>query len=403
MTIVEFFDKNALDNIASSLVCSQCDRVIFVGNNGKKIARAIEGYKEVCARHGATTDISFLTANKNQLSSVLSVLEKIISENDDVVFDLSGGDDLFLVGVGVMMEKYREKVKCHRYNVRTDSLVDCDLNGHECQSREIKLSCDDCVTLYGGTNSGKDNWIVDKEFARDITSLWEIYKKCGKMWNTHSACLSNICANLPSSDPLLVEFERAVGESVLESFGYKFALEGWVLKEIEKCGLIKNLIFGSSVSFEFKNEQIKKCLTTAGQVLELFVASRLLQCTEKGESVYNDVRVGVMLNWESGDDDEIKTLNEVDVFAMRGFVPVFISCKNGNFDVNELYKLSSVADKFGYHYAKKVVVTTELDALGVKGDYIRERAEDMEIKIIDKIEEMSLEEINRAFKILWSH
>ena len=402
MTIVEFFDRNALDNIASALVCD-CDKIIFVGDNGKKIAKAIEGYKKVCAHHGSTENISFLTANKNQLSSILNVLEKIILENDDVIFDLSGGEDLFLVGVGIMMEKYGDKIKCHRYNVRTDILVDCDLDGSVCNSREINLSCDDCVTLYGGTNLGKDSWMINEDFAKDITALWEIYKGFGKMWNTHAVCLSTICANIPTDDPLSVEFERTHAQNVLATLGHQMILDAGVLKSLEKCGLIKGLVWGSYISFEFKNEQIKKCLTTAGQVLELFVASRLLQCTEKGETVYNDVRVGVMLNWESSDEDEIKTLNEVDVFAMRGFVPVFISCKNGDFDTNEVYKLSYVADKFGYNYAKKVIVTTELDSLGIKGAFLRERAEDMGIKIIDKIEDMTLEEINKAFKILWSH
>ena len=47
---------------------------------------------------------------------------------------------------------------------------------------------------------------------------------------------------------------------------------------------------------------------------------------------------------------------------MRGLRPIFISCKNGSFLPEELYKLSAVAKHFGGEYAKKVLVTNYLSA-----------------------------------------
>lgn len=405
MTIVEFFDKNALDNIVSSLVC-ECDKVIFVGDNSKQIYKALDDYKEVLARHGAFPELDYMTANKNQLTHILSVLERIVLENDDIVFDLTGGDELFLVGAGIIMGKFPDTVSCHRYNVRTDVLADCDLDGKICSSRHIKLSCNDCVTLYGGKNMSVNDWSFDSNFVKDIYSLWEITKKYGRLWNVHATCLGTICVNFPSSSPLILSFDRLEAKEVLERLGYEIAIDDRILRELEKYGLIKSLrLTELDVSFEFKNEQIKKCLITAGQVLELFVASRLVACSdEDNEPIYNDVKVGMVLDWEADDEDTvIRTTNEIDVLAMRGFVPVFISCKNGAFDVNELYKLSSVAAKFGFDYAKKVIVTTELDSLGVRGEYLKERAKDMGIRIINNIDTMSLNEIKRVFKSLWTN
>ena len=40
MTIVEFYDKNSIENIVSTLLCSP-DKVIFVGDNEKRILKAL--------------------------------------------------------------------------------------------------------------------------------------------------------------------------------------------------------------------------------------------------------------------------------------------------------------------------------------------------------------------------
>ena len=42
-----------------------------------------------------------------------------------------------------------------------------------------------------------------------------------------------------------------------------------------------------------------------------------------------------------------ETKNEIDVMLMRGVVPVFVSCKNGAVKMDELYKLDTVAQRFG--------------------------------------------------------
>ena len=51
---------------------------------------------------------------------------------------------------------------------------------------------------------------------------------------------------------------------------------------------------------------------------------------------------------------------------MRGVIPVFVSCKNGAVDSNELYKLNTVADRFGSIYAKKIIAATYLGKMGFR-------------------------------------
>ena len=123
-----------------------------------------------------------------------------------------------------------------------------------------------------------------------------------------------------------------------------------------------------------------------------------------GAPLYHDIRVGVVIDWDGDEEgDAIRTVNEIDVMAMKGAIPVFISCKNGDFDMEELYKLSTVADRFGGKLVKKVLVSTELDKLGGKADYLRARMEDMKIRRLENIDELSMAELDRQLKSLWSN
>jgi hypothetical protein len=160
-----------------------------------------------------------------------------------------------------------------------------------------------------------------------------------------------------------------------------------------------------TISFVFKNEQVKQCLTIAGQILELAVAKTMRSIKDKdGAQLYHDVKVGVVIDWDRAEEiDEYRTINEIDVMAIKGGIPIFISCKNGDFDANELYKLNTVAEHFGSKYSKKVLISTELDKLGEKSDYIRARMDDMGIRSVENVDEMNDSELERVLRSLWSN
>jgi len=157
----------------------------------------------------------------------------------------------------------------------------------------------------------------------------------------------------------------------------------------------------------YKNPQVKKCLTKAGLALELKIYSVVKNLTEQdGTPVYNDAVNGVVIDWDGKFHDEdteklYDTENEVDILLMHDVVPIFISCKNGVIMPEELYKLNTVADHFGGKYAKKVLVATSLSALGDAGEYLRQRAKDMNIRIVENIQNLDDDELERVLGNLW--
>ncbi|MBQ1309070.1 MAG: hypothetical protein IIY54_05140 [Ruminococcus sp.] len=87
---------------------------------------------------------------------------------------------------------------------------------------------------------------------------------------------------------------------------------------------------------------------------------------------------------------------------MRGTIPVFVSCKNGRVEMDELYKLDTVAERFGGSYAKKVVVATALNKNNSFTKYFEQRAHDMDITLVDDILEATDKALERAVGSFWS-
>ena len=300
--------------------------------------------------------------------------------------------------------------RCHRFNLFNNCLCDVDSDGEILNTARIDLSIEDGITIYDGEIVSDADWTVttypwdlNEDFLLDVDAMWEICKRDPKLWNAQINTLGAICDIFTDDLSLSVYFNRDNAERALSDNRIRYTMVSRILTDLRDQGLISSLYFGDDVSFEFKNDQVKRCLTVAGQILELYVALRMIAIKdEDGYPLYNDVKVGTVIAWGHSDDEyETPTVNEVDVIAMRGAIPVFISCKNGFFDADELYKLNTVAERFGGKYSKKVIVATEMDRMGLKAEYLEARMEDMGIRCIDALDEMSDPEIERVFSSLW--
>ncbi|MBP3941350.1 MAG: hypothetical protein J6D00_07675, partial [Christensenellaceae bacterium] len=98
-----------------------------------------------------------------------------------------------------------------------------------------------------------------------------------------------------------------------------------------------------------------------------------------------------------------ETRNEIDILLMRGVTPLFISCKNGSIGEEELYKLNTVALRFGSPLAKKMLIATDLeDRNSMSGKAFIQRARDMGIYVVPNAAELSrrewAEELQKAME-----
>ena len=194
----------------------------------------------------------------------------------------------------------------------------------------------------------------------------------------------------------------APAEKVPSRYGNRFG-EQTVIRALLEAGLITELRVDENLTVTYKDEQVKRCLVKAGQVLEMKVLSAAMNCREKdGTPTYDDAVNGVMIDWDGVlRPGGVDTENEIDVLMTHGMVPVFVSCKNGYVEINELFKLNTVAEQFGGKYAKKVLIVSELEEDDPHTKALRQRADDMDIRIVANLKHTSDGELERVIRSLW--
>lgn len=411
MTVIEFFEKTAIENMLSALLC-QPERVIYIGDSTKQMKRSIECYKEVLRGRDIDVDMQYRSVPKNRLQEIVTELDKLVEQYDDCVFNLDGGEDLYLVAVGIITQRH-PGVQLHRFNVRNNTIIDCDADGNDQLKSPVEISAVENVRIYGGRILFEDerpgtthSWDFTEDFCRDILNMWEICREDPSEWNFKLGLLDRVNTLSQEEDPLKIRIDMDKAEIVLADERDCITMLTILLGQMADAGLIRDLALqGKFLSYRYKNAQVRRSLSKAGQILELLIAAvaRILQ-DKDGNLVYHDVQTGVYLDWDgvSAAYGQVEVNNEIDVLLMKGAVPVFISCKNGSVTIEELFKLHTVAHRFGAKYAKKVLVASQLDKMGAKAKHIRARAADMGIRILEDVDNMSMDELCAAVRNLWS-
>lgn len=415
MTHIEFFDTNDVENVCSPLACKQIpDKIYLLCGSTKEANARIGRYKELFKNRGFDTEFVSVAVNRNDLKQTVSKIESVIGESDDeFAFDLTGGDDLCLVAVGIIAERYKDrKFQFHRYNVESGRMIDCDDDKTTEYISPVKLTVDENIKLLGGKvltpeerRDGGDEWDFTRDFISDIGLMWSVMSKDEpSVWNGLSNILQYLSTKSSSDDRLTIKTKASQVSSLSASQNNTLGKDKRkLLSELKKHGLITEYVYDDKENVfcvKFKNHQVKRCIMKSGQLMELKVYTAMARAREndKGELFYNDVQTSVNIDWDGKlQTEEPDTGNEIDVMAMHGIVPVFVSCKNGSIDKNEIYKLETVATRFGNRYAKKVIITNlRSDDIYMQSTFLR--AESMGIRIVYDFYKMKDDEIDKCIR-----
>lgn len=380
MTIVEIFDEEVVDNISSSLKFNN-DKIIYIGFDEYKLRNSISNIHNFFKSIGRKIDIDYIVVEKNNLNNIIEELVKIISRDkiQDYIFDVSGGSDLILVGMGIVAERYN--ISFYTMDVYNGKAIWQFGNKAECIISENRneISVRENIILHGGDIVEEcDNkevswsWDFNDEFVDDIYKMWSICKKDCAKWNRE---ISELQQRVNKSNSLLIGKPNRTMEELVDE------------------GLLKEYSNHADKIYSFKNDQVKEALMKVGNILELYVClSAMRMKNPDGTNVFNDVKVGVNIDWDGVihdiHDAKKDTRNEIDVIMMKGIQPIFVSCKNGDVGIDELYKLNTVAERFGGKYAKKVLVATYFGKKGTSQEYFLQRARDMKINVIGGVHKM---------------
>ncbi len=416
MVFIEFFEKYSVENLCASLA-SCPEKVILIGSNLKQMNKHKARYEKIFELREKNIEFICRSVNRNDLASIVHAIEDIIKTTDDIYFGLTGGDDLYLVAMGIIAERYKDKnIQMHRFNIKNNKIFDCDGDGNMIEKTEVPcLSVWEYVYSHGGdiiTDPENEyctfEWDFDAAFSADVHGMWEICKTDTRGWNIQTTIFGIVDKLCDSENTNSLKIEASMQDVINEVHrsGNQYGYYSKIVKALYRDGYITAYEYNDNkISVTFRDSQIKRCLTKAGQVLELkiYIEAKFAK-DDNGNYVYYDAMNGVYIDWDGvlGDKQDMPdTINEVDVILTHDMIPVFISCKNGWVSMEELYKLSTVAQRFGGEYAKKVLVAPSLEKFGDHAKYVRKRANDMGIIVEDDIESMDDEKMRSTIATWW--
>lgn len=413
MTAIEFFNRTPLDNVVSSLTTVP-DKIIFIGEN--KQMKAFEGaFQTFLAKRGLEIEVDYRSVPQNDIDLLVKELSAIVETEEDCVFDLTGGEDLALVALGMVYQKYRDtrNIQLQRFNMRSGVVTDCDRDGTVVYTGKPTLSVEELIGLHGGVireeteeHVGTYPWELTPDFVEDVELLWSLCRDDPGRWNAQLNVMGVLQKFVYDEDPLSILADMSALRAALFEADVRYTEIDDLLRFLDSYGLIEDLENdGQRIIFAYKNDQVRHCLAKAGTVLELKVLIAVRQLTgPEGTAYYSDSMAGVFIDWDgdlhSWADNEKDTENEVDVVLMRGMQPVFISCKNGAIEEDELYKLSTVTERFGGTYARKVLIATYLGKKADSMGHFRQRAADMKIQFIEGVHEFTDQQFLKMVKHL---
>ncbi len=150
-----------------------------------------------------------------------------------------------------------------------------------------------------------------------------------------------------------------------------------MFESLAGAGLIEDLSLSQDrIRFRFADEKVRFWLRDIGSILELQV---FRACHAAG--CFDDVVLSAVVNWQDGALRRDSVFNEIDVMAVQGIQPVFISCKTCEIKTEALNELAILRDRFGGKGSRAIAVTSA--AGGKNRGPMRRRAQELEIEIIE--------------------
>ncbi|MBQ6594863.1 MAG: DUF1887 family protein [Clostridia bacterium] len=370
-TLIELYDERPIENVLSTEVFRP-ERTVFICPPSVGADEALkERLRQYFSVRGVKVDLVFLETSLIDANSVVRMLESILGRYADCAIDIAGGTDAALFAAGRVCGERDTPVFTYSrkrntfFNIQNAAFA----NHVQCG---VQLSIEDCFLMAGGTvRQGRvDNSLLGG-YLKDIGPFFEIFLAHRRGWTSLISWFQRASRSETGDDaPLRVDtFQELPGE-----YGGMIRVDLDALRAFEAMGFLIDLKIPSPdrVRFRFRNRQVRAWLRDVGSVLELAVYKA---CLDVG--LYQEVRSSVVVDW-AGTREENGVSNEIDVVAVSGVIPVFISCKTSEVRTEALNELAILRDRFGGAMARAAIVTSTHG-----GSAMRNRAAELGIDVID--------------------
>lgn len=399
-TLIELYDESPIENVLATEMFRPKETVLLCPPEIEP-ERALKASLEKYFRYrGCPVKLTIVPVSLIDAAKVEKRLREVLESREDCAIDISGGTDAALFAAG----RVCGDTPVFTYSRKRNRFYEIS-NAPYAKSLpcSVKLDAKSCFLMAGGSllPGREDNAILQQKLDR-IGGLFDVFLEHRRIWGRQVAYIQKISSSEPGK-------LTAGGPRKLKADRSEVTVSEDLLQDLSEAGLIQDLKIRNSVmspkqkesdsikaetsgseaeeiSFSFADETERFWLRDIGAVLELQVYRAAMQ-----SGLFNDVVLSAVVNWEGGSSQRNAVTNEIDVVAVSGINPLFISCKTGDIRTEALNELAILRDRFGGKNARAMIVTSK----SLSGHSpVRKRATELNIEVVD-VEELKTEELIR--------
>ena len=404
MTLIECFTDSHMDNIAVCLGLRP-EKLLLVGEK-EAMRQPAEKYHDLLRQRGIATKIILSDVTGKDLSGIRSVFEKHLAEEAECILDLTGGDELVIMAAGAALagldSRQRKAIRVQKFDYSQGRILDCLHGNRPLPHMPGSLSIRELIWLSGG-DILPDAWQPATDSRPgELEGIWRIVAEDPKGWNRDIMVLNEFERRDNFGETISLDLEKLQGD--ISHFSEKEEQVRTLLDKLHRQGIIDDRSSRNRLEYTYRSPLLRYCTLKAGNALEVKTLLEARAMQENGSRFFGDSRMSVSIDWDgdltAGAQHLPDTRNEIDVLLMHGNTPLFISCKNGTIGEEELYKLHTVAGRFGGPHARKMLIATDLEQKSVASNRsLVQRAWDMDIFLVTDAAELSSADWKELFRL----
>lgn len=401
MTLIECFSRIPVENIAACLLL-QPEKLIFLGNEDQ-MRQPVQRYVEFFAQRGLSTKVVLCHVSMDDMEAITHALDRIIRSESECVIDITGGETPVIMAVGAVLAGLgrKQQVKVQKFDLRTGILQDYDGDKQVAAGPLPSLRVQELIMLHGGSVHPRTAQPPLSYTPDQIKPLWDMVCKDPRVWNKKITILNELESRSESRTDIELSLDEIAGG--IANFAEKETMVRELLDKLHQSGVIDDRSSFHTLRYTYTDPVLHECVKKAGNMLEIKTLLEARSLLHDGERYFHDCQMSVTIDWDgvvhAPAAHTPDTRNEIDVILTRGMIPIFISCKNGSIGEEELYKLNTVAARFGSRYARKMLIATDLEQKSpMANQAFIQRAKDMGIYLVPNAALLSGDDWARVLK-----
>jgi len=367
-TLIELYDTSPIENVLATEMFRPREMILICPpevEQDRQYRRSLRAYFEY---RNCPVKLTFIPVSMLDALKIERVLREVLDAHPDCAIDIAGGTDAALFAAGAVSGGSAVFTYSKKRNAFFEIKNAPFARGVTCN---VRLDARSCFLMAGGTlMPGRiDN--EDLEFrVYQIEWLFDTYSKYRRIWNRQVSYIQKISSAEPGKLDAAGRWTEKAGDRHVKA-------DAGLFKALAKAELILDLHMDEEgLRFRFPDETVRFWLRDIGSVLELQV---FRACTEA--KCFDDVVLSAVVNWQDGAIQRDSVTNEIDVVAVQGIQPVFISCKTCEIHTEALNELAILRDRFGGKDSRAIIATSGMATKNRAP--MRRRAAQLGIEVIE--------------------